>query len=274
MSQVRGVDTDNYDGPVSVERFKNLHDNHAVVFNIVGCQIGSDGANYTEIQTTNSRAAGIFVPFHYEFLYWTDKDSDLERLKRAAGFGLPVLVDCETEKVGWIPDQFVERIHEGKDALISEGQYGGIYTGGWWWPSHTRNCTDFSTDYLWAANYVFKEGTIPPENFVVDLSTFASFGGWSVPTIWQYSDQCYDEPTFDMSFAEEIIVKDGWVKEGHAWTLYNEGTPIERRGSIDGSGTPGQISKNFGGTWYYLVHGESPDGGHTSPAIFSDTSGD
>lgn len=268
----RGIDLDNYDKAVSVERLKTLHDNYSVGFAIIGTQVGNDGANYTAVQKTNSIAAGLDVPYHYEFLYWDN--NDLVRLQRAAGFGLPVLIDCETTSPSWIPEQYVERIHQGKETLIKEGLYGGIYTGEWWWPATTRNCTDFKDDVLWHAGYPYGNGKLPPENYTVDFSTFHPYGGWTVPTIWQYADTCYGESGFDMNYMEMVTMKDGWIKEGHAWTLYNEDVPIERHGTTDGSGSPGMISKNFGGVWYYLVHGESTDGGHTSPVLFSDTPGD
>lgn len=273
MSLSRGIDLSNYTTDISVERIAVLHDNHGVDFAIIGCQVGNDGKSYTQLQKDNSLAAGISVQYHYEFLYWNA--GDIDRIRRAASFGLPVWLDCETESPGWTHDQFADRIGEARDTLKSEGLYAGIYTGEWWWPGHINSNTTFSTDPLWHAAYPYGSGVLPPEDYVVDFSTFHPYGGWTTPTIWQYSDKCYGEPVgIDMNYMELVTMKDGWIKEGHAWTLYNEGTPIERRGSIDGSGTPGQISKNFGGTWYYLVHGESPDGGHTSPAIFSDTPGD
>lgn len=270
---IRGVDCDNYDGSVSVERFQSLHDNHGITFNIVGCQVGDDGANYTAIQTANCLAAGIAVPYHYEFLYWND--NDLARLQRAASFGLPVLIDCETTKSGWIADQYVERIHQGKEVLIKEGLYGGIYTGEWWWPGSTRNCTDFKDDSLWHAAYPYGGQVLPPEDYLVDFTKFHPYGGWTHPTIWQYADVCYGEPSFDMNMMEDTVTSptlDGWIKEGHAWTLYNEGEPVQRVGSVDGSSTPGQISKNFGGTWFYLIH--TSGDGHTAQATWSENPGD
>lgn len=201
---IRGIDTDNYDGDVSVERFRNLYDNHSVRFNIIGCQVGDDGKNYTNNQKANSLKAGLVVPYHYEFLYWND--NDIGRLQRAAGFGLPVLIDCETERQGWGSQQYVERIHQGKEALIREGLYGGIYTGEWWWPGHTGNCQDFKNDVLWHAAYPFGSKHLPPEEYVLDFNTFHPYGGWTQPTIWQYADVCYDEPNFDMNYADESII--------------------------------------------------------------------
>lgn len=273
---IRGVDCDNYDGSVSVERFQVLHDQYNVRFCIVGCQVGDDGANYTAVQTTNSIAGGIAVPYHYEFLYWNE--NDITRLQRAASFGLPVLIDCETVRTGWNVDRYIERIHQGKEALVKEGLYGGIYTGEWWWPGNTHNCTDFKADVLWHAAYPYGSEGLPPEDYLVDFTKFHPYGGWARPTIWQYADVCYGEPNFDMNMMEEIPVtmKDGIIKEGHSWALYNEGQLVWRVGSIDGTGLPGQTSKRFGdndtGTDYYLRH-ESGDG-HTSNVIFSDTPGD
>lgn len=201
---IRGCDVDNYDGPVSVERFQILHDQYNVRFNIVGCQVGDTGANYTTVQTANSLTAGIAVPYHYEFLYWND--NDVVRLQRAASFGLPVLIDCETTKSGWIADQYVERIHLGKETLVKEGLYGGIYTGEWWWPGNTRNCQDFKADSLWHAAYPYGGQVLPPVDYQVDFSKFHPYGGWTRPTIWQYADVCYGEPSFDMNMADESIL--------------------------------------------------------------------
>lgn len=70
---------------------------------------------------------------------------------------------------------------------------------------------------------------------------------------------------------------DGWVKEGHAWTLYNEEQPVLRIGSVDGSGSPGMVSKNFGGVWYNLSHlkqDDDPGPGQQSPAVWSNTLSD
>ena len=72
---IRGVDTDNYDQVVSVERFRKLHDNHGVRFNIVSLERGGP---YAPSQKANAEAAGIVVPAGYRFLYW---DSfDMERM--------------------------------------------------------------------------------------------------------------------------------------------------------------------------------------------------
>lgn len=70
---------------------------------------------------------------------------------------------------------------------------------------------------------------------------------------------------------------DGWVKDGHSWLLYNEEQPVLRIGSVDGSGSPGQVSKNFGGVWYFLSHlkqDDDPGPGQQSPAVWSNTLSD
>lgn len=70
---------------------------------------------------------------------------------------------------------------------------------------------------------------------------------------------------------------DGWVKDGHSWLLYNEEQPVLRIGSVDGSGSPGQVSKNFGGVWYFLSHlkqDDDPGPGQQSPAVWSNTLAD
>ncbi len=192
MTLLRGIDTDNYDGAVSVARFRNLYDNHGVRFNIIGLEAGMP---YAQVQKDNAIAAGLLVPFAYKFLYWDG--NDLDRMKKAASFGVPIAIDCEYA-TDWDPKMVVHRIHEAKDALVAEGMYWGIYTGAWWWPAKTNNNQDFADDPLWHAAYPFGDGVLPPEGWLPD-GLHVDYGGWQAATVMQYADVCYDEPTFDMN---------------------------------------------------------------------------
>lgn len=257
---LRGIDTDNYDGDVSVQRFKNLYDKYEVKFNIVGCQVGQDGKNYTKGQIANSESAGLGVPFTYEFLYWDANDTI--RMQRAASYGKPVAIDCEySNGMNGDPNATLSRILLAKETLIREGQYWGIYTGEWWWVPQTQNSTLFSGDKLWHGAYPYNRvgqpPILPPYPYLPDFATARKYGGWTRPFCWQYADICYDEPSFDMNAMELEFttlppgVKDGWLKEGRQWKLYNEGHAVLVVGDPAGS-FPGQIAKLFGDRYYYL----------------------
>lgn len=201
----RGIDTDNYDGPVSVDVFRDLFDNFGVRANVVGCQVGLDNANYTEIQRDNSRAAGLIVDHHYDFLYWDARGSgDLERMKRAAGFGLPVFMDEETEGgflVGgsaWSAAQVVDRIGRARDVLISEGQWGGHYTNPGWWQRYTANSQAFAGDPLWLATWPYGNGVLPPLDYLPDFAPGTPNLGGMLIVAQQYSDVCYRGYPFDL----------------------------------------------------------------------------
>lgn len=200
MTLVLGCDTDNFDGPVSVAQYQRFYNNGGR-FCIVGCQTGTDNKNYTRLQMDNARAAGLQVPFLYEFLYWDGNDFD--RMKHAASFGLPVAIDCEWQN--GMPGgaaATVQRIQDAKALLQSLNAYWGIYTGAWWWPGNTGNSTAFAGDPLWHAAYPYGEGKLPPQGFLPDFSTFQPYGGWTKPTVQQFADVCYDEPTWDMNAME------------------------------------------------------------------------
>lgn len=185
----RAIDTDNYDGPVAIEDFQDLHDNSGVMEAIVGCQVGRDGANYTEIQRDNARAGGLVVRFHYDFLYWAN--GDLERMKAAAGFGLPVYIDEETVAPGWSSGQIVERIAQAKDVLIAEGLFGGHYTNPGWWQTWTGNSQLFAGDPLWLATWPYGNGVLPPIDFLPNLIPGSVSIGGMILQMQQYADVCY-----------------------------------------------------------------------------------
>lgn len=185
---MRGIDTDNYDGDIPFEHFTMLHDDYGVRFNIIGLEAGTP---YAQSQRARSNAAGIETPLAYKFLYWTP--DDLERMKRAAGFGLPIAIDCEYGGgMPGGPDATVERIADARELLKSEGLYWGIYTGAWWWPGMTRNSTLFAGDPLWHGAYPYGAGKLPPIDYrPTDFRV--AYGGWTEATIWQYADVCYGD---------------------------------------------------------------------------------
>lgn len=269
MTIVLGIDTDNYDGDISVARFQHLY-SLGVRFNIIGLEAGEP---YAKAQWQNSVAGGLNVPFAYKFLYW--RDDDLDRMKQAAQFGLPIAIDVEYENgmAGGLAAT-VQRIADARQILIDAGVYWGIYSSQSEWQRLTGNSQAFAGDKCWTANYPYK--AIPPVGYLPDFNSFPAFGGM-VGKVWQFSDQCYDEPTFDMNAMEEYgpvnLNADGsqrLVSEGEYIVLYNQNIPIKRWGGE----TPGQEQKDFGGVWYTVTHGESTDGGHTSPMLYSDKPGD
>lgn len=249
---VRGIDTDNYDGPVSQDRFNALALFHDVKFNIIGLEAGTP---YARVQEQGTLGAGMTIPCTYKFPYWVD--SDLERMKIAAGFGYEVAIDCEYEKgmAGGV-SATIERISKCRDVLRAEGRYWGIYTGEWWWGPYTGNSQLFKDDRLWHAAYPFGN-KLPPEDYMPTLDV--GYGGWTKATIRQYADTCYGEPSFDMNAMEiadpthdstlDIMPGlNGMVTHGAYQILYNSGVPIWRYGGV----TPGATAKNFGGRWVWL----------------------
>lgn len=147
VQMLRGVDTDNYDGPIPESHFRRLHDEYGIVFNIIGLEVQRP---YAKAQQQAGYAAGVDNPFCYKFLYGAN--NDLERMKEAAGFGKPIAIDVEAELNLGVPGN-IQRIHEAKDLLIAEGLYWGIYSSPNFWQEKTNNCMDFAGDYCWTATY-------------------------------------------------------------------------------------------------------------------------
>lgn len=188
----RGVDTDNYDGDVSVRRFESLKEK-GFDFVIVGAQVGTDGKNYTRLQIDNARAADLEVPAVYELLYWDDRD--ITRMNRAKAHGLPVWIDCEYD-IGLAPPEWIVGRIQAAVSFLGE-QCAGIYTGSWWWKPSTNNSAAFAHLPLWHAAYPYGVGQLPPAGYTPDFNTFAPYGGWTRPTVWQYADVAPDELSFD-----------------------------------------------------------------------------
>lgn len=273
---VRGIDTDNYDGEIPVSHFQRLHDVYGVRFDIVGLEAMEP---FARSQVDNAAAAGIQTPFAYKFLYWTD--DDLERMKQAAAFGLPVAIDCETATT-WAPERVVERIQQAKDVLLAEGRYWGIYTGEWWWPSNTRNSHEFANDRLWHAAYPFNRPgqppVLPPQDYLPPAGMPVRYGGWGQANVHQYADICYEDAAWhlDMNAADESILvapqpdvvvpstlppppdptlefrPGAWGQQHIAGYLvtFVDGVPVERLGGT----RPGMRAKNFGGEWRWLIN--------------------
>lgn len=216
---MRGIDTDNYDGDIPVAHFQRLHDVYGVRFNIIGLEAMEP---YAASQAANSLAAGIAVPLHYKFLYW--RDDDLERMKRASGFGRPVAIDCETGNgMPGGPAATVERILQARDVLKAEGQYWGIYTGQWWWPENTGNSQAFASDPLWHAAYPFGGGNLPPQLYIpTDFSV--GYGGWTRATVFQYADTCYEDASWhlDLNAWNPAVPFPGAQTEDDMLTRHNE----------------------------------------------------
>jgi hypothetical protein len=211
----RGTDTDNYDGPVSVERFRHLYDARDVRFNIVGAQTGADGANYSQVQIDNGRAAGLVVPATYDFLFYRGESGieGLERMKHAASFGLPVIPDIEGDAFPLTTAAVVRTMHQARDLLMGMGAglFWGWYSSKTEWDRITGGTMDFAGDPAWAAGYPFGNGVLPPADFMPDFADLAPFGGL-VPHVWQYADTCYDEPTFDMNALNPALLEGSMVR--------------------------------------------------------------
>lgn len=189
VRRVRGIDTDNYDGNIPVEHFDLLHRKYDVDFNIIGLE--RPDLPFQEQQAVNSLGAGLAIPLCYKFLYW--RDSDIENMKRAAGFGFPIAVDVEFgDGMPGGPEATVERIAEAKYTLLREGLYWGQYSNKYIWDRLTGGSMAFAGDRGWAAGYPFGEGRVPPTSWLPDFDTFTRFGGTKLEII-QYADACYED---------------------------------------------------------------------------------
>lgn len=51
----------------------------------------------------------------------------------------------------------------------------------------------------------------------------------------------------------QVNMKDGWLKEGNFWVLYNNNIPVRQIGSTDGQ-HQGREAWNFGGTLWWIRH--------------------
>jgi hypothetical protein len=199
----RGIDTDNWDGPVSTGRFQTLHDLWEVRFNIVGCQVGDDQRNYTPQQIVSSEQAGLEVPFVYDFMHYAGKTDaeDLERMKHAAGFGRPVAPDVEGDAHAGGHLGMIQLLAEAKHQLEREGLFWGWYSSPPEWARLTGGTLAFAGDRGWTAAYPFSSATqavLPPADYMPDFAHAPAFGQ-TLPIVWQYANICYGEPNFDMN---------------------------------------------------------------------------
>lgn len=223
---MRGVDTDDYDLDVSVARFRNLYDHHGVRFNIVGCQVGADGRNYTAQQIANSHAAGLVVPLTYDFLFYAGEEGSqgLARMTHALGFGLPVAPDIEGADHPGGPAAMVALMHKAKALLSAAGLFWGWYSSPPEWSRLTANTQDFTGDKGWTAAYPFStltQAVLPPPGYLPDFAKYPAFGGL-LPVYWQYADTCYDEPGFDMNAMNPAYLEDRMIRHNAISSWYEK----------------------------------------------------
>jgi len=143
------------------------------------------------------RAAGIEVAGVYGFCYfgpephYTDRDVDAAILL-AKEYGIPMVwVDAEADanEIGGLehlrasnPSERVAQLGTAINKVQRAGLPVGIYTAGWWWPSHMAGSTAFREFPLWHASYGANTGNFPPTRTV-------DYGGWRNVAIHQYTSQ-------------------------------------------------------------------------------------
>lgn len=306
MSIVRGIDSDNYDGPVPASHYKRLYDEYAVRFNILGLEARQP---YVEAQKQASAEAGLWVPFGYKFLYWVP--TDLENMKQACRSQLPIAIDCE-RTTNWEPGRVLNRILQAREALLAEGLYWGIYTGKPWWQQYTGDAPIPEGDSLWHASWPYGEGILPPPTYLPesdysvkpalfylpDMIGVGPYGGRHYAQCWQYANVCYlddlGEWDFDMNamwmdgaappspppeqpvgsfFAGDI--HGGLEKRPGQVVLWNDGKPVFAWGDPEGEGI-GRIAKRFGERWEWLrrVPNEYPQHLGARDAYWDEAEGD
>lgn len=270
MITVRGIDADNYDGAIPVTHYQKLHDVYGVRFQILGLEAAQP---YAAAQRDNGLSAGVSAEFGYKFLYW--QDDDLERMKQAASFGLPVAIDVEYgDGMPGGYEATVERILQAKDVLKAEGRYWGGYSSLYEWGRLTGGSMALAGDNGWAAGYPYGSGVVPPIDYLPDLAHFTGFGGLLIK-VAQYADACYEDGPWHLDLncmLKEDDMKDGWVKEGNQWKLYNDGVAVLVIGDAAGS-FPGQIAKLFGSEYRWLKAADATVAGDAI-AVISNVAGD
>lgn len=128
----------------------------------------------------------------YVYLYWgtspwnqTPLDRTNAALTVAKQFGVHRLwLDCEDTTHPFQPGQLQACI----DACTAAGVAPGIYTGSWWWGPNAGNTSRFSTLPLWDANYLTEAKQADLSKMPQDFNNFRPYGGWTAPTIWQWSN--------------------------------------------------------------------------------------
>ncbi len=165
-----------------------------------GVILGTQFPNITRSQAATCMSGGLPVDALYVFVYWDSEDERRLRdaVQLASELHLGVWLDCEWTRTGFpgsgappIPVHLVTLIRKYKEFLGES--YAGIYTGGWWWPGYTANSQEFSGDPLWHAAYQTTE-----PNF----DDFRAYGGWTRPTIWQYSSNGDQGVNADLNIEE------------------------------------------------------------------------
>lgn len=204
----------------------------------------------------------------YSWLDWSGDITEYlqERLKLAQGYPIGThYLDAEQNRGSLSPVGIDDEIRHAVSLVVAAGQKPGIYTAAWWWPDNTGNDNEFSNLPLYHAAYVFAEGKAPPQEGAPQMADFRPYGGWTVPTIWQYAGSVkmlganLDLDVMDYDPSQEAnnmanLNADGSqkiVSDGNFVVLYNGGVPVRRWGSTDGQ-YPGRESKLFGNTYLWF----------------------
>lgn len=209
-----------------------------------GTILGTQFPDITRQQYAACRANGFYVEALYVFVYWDEKDKVriLAADSLASELNLKVWLDCEWTRTGYPgtgtvappPNVIQELIRKYKYMLGDH--YKGIYTGRWWWPIYADNTTEFAGDLLWHAEY---------GDALDEFDTFEPYGGWTRPTIIQYSSAGVDGLVTDLDVEEIPDMPErvwlygneqaGLELRGKQQITWNQGVETDALGNYDGS---------------------------------------
>lgn len=185
--------------------------------------VGTQWPGVVRHQLEVCRAGGM-TSDAYHWL-WFDRDYRAELQRSVAAVrDFPIRrfwVDIEDTVTGKSPAELVQISHEVVD-LAEQLKTGlafdlGIYTGRWWWVPKMANHTGLSRYPLWHAQYFQPvEGAAPTRvPSEADFASFASYGGWLRPSLWQYAGSvgaiCSCNLDYNVSY--ESIVRAGAQEE-------------------------------------------------------------